>query len=358
MMTTGSAGTAVRLAAVGTAVPAYTIDQQAAFGRLAGRYRGVLNPHVARAMEKIFAHPSIRQRHFAVEDPDRVFGEDPDCRIERFREQAVALGCRAGREALERAGCAPRDVRALVVNTCTGYLCPGLSSYLVEALALRRDMPAFDLVGAGCGGAVPNLVLGRSLLAGYDDGVVLNVAVEICSATFQMDNDIGLIVSNALFGDGAAAAVLWKRPAGLRLAGSASRHIPEYRDDIRFVYRNGQLRNRLTTRLPELAGRAVGELADGLLADHHLARGQVRHWALHSGGENVINAVKAALGLSEEQLAPTRAVLAAHGNMSSPTALFVLRQMLDGGIAPGERCLMAAFGAGFSAHALLFEMGT
>jgi predicted naringenin-chalcone synthase len=158
MMTTGSAGTAVRLAAVGTAVPAYTIDQQAAFGRLAGRYRGALNPHVARAMEKIFAHPSIRQRHFAVEDPDRVFGEDPDRRIERFREQAVALGCRAGREALERAGCAPRDVRALVVNTCTGYLCPGLSSYLVEALALRRDMPAFDLVGAGCGGAVPNLV--------------------------------------------------------------------------------------------------------------------------------------------------------------------------------------------------------
>lgn len=348
--------TAVRLASIGTAVPSYIIEQKEVLSLLAGRYGNIMSRRMADVMEKVFTHTSIRQRHFAIESPDALFGEDPDSKMERFRAQAVALASRAAHEALARSGLTKNDVGALVVNTCTGYLCPGISTYLIEDMDLRRDITAYDLVGAGCGGAAPNLSLGRALLPGMDDKVVLSVAVEICSATFQMGDDISLIVSNALFGDGAAAAVLWKRPRGLRLEGSLSHYLPEYRDDIRFVYKNGQLHNQLTTRLPGLAGKAVRELVESLLSQHDLVPGDVRHWALHSGGANVIDAVKAELGLSEEQLAATRGVLSEYGNMSSPTSLFALQRLMDTGMAPGDRCILAAFGAGFSAHAILFSV--
>ena len=113
-----------------------------------------------RVLRKFLAHPSIRQRRFALDTPDCLVAEDPDERIARFTRWALDLSERAGREALERAGLTPPEVSALVVNTCTGYLCPGLSSYLLERLNLPRDIRAYDLVGSGCGGAVPNLQAG------------------------------------------------------------------------------------------------------------------------------------------------------------------------------------------------------
>jgi predicted naringenin-chalcone synthase len=114
----------------------------------------------------------------------------------------------------------------LVVNTCTGYLCPGLSSYLLEKLGLPRNIRTYDLVGGGCGGAIPNLQAAQEYLKSAGKGTALCVAVEICSATFQMADDMSLLLSNALFADGAAAAVLWTRPQGLALVDSSNRHQP------------------------------------------------------------------------------------------------------------------------------------
>ena len=153
-------------------------------------------------MKKFLAHPSIRRRRFAFDSPDCLVTEDPDGRMARFTRWAVELSARASLEALGRAGLAAREVSALVVNTCTGYLCPGLSSYLLERLGLPRDIRAYDLVGGGCGGAIPNLQAGEECLKAAGAGVALCVAVEICSATFQMEDDLSLILSNALFSAG------------------------------------------------------------------------------------------------------------------------------------------------------------
>lgn len=344
-----------RIAAVAAAVPPYSLTQEEALSHARKRYGDVLSRRSNSILEKVFAHPSIKKRHFAFDDPSRLFDENPDKRIERFTERAGGLSCAAAADALKAAGLSAADIGALVVNTCTGYVCPGLSTYLVERMGLRRDLQAFDLVGAGCGGAVPNLALARSLLSGMKNGAVLSVAVEICSATFQMGNDISLLVSNALFGDGAAAAVVWKESRGLRMIDWSSVYIPEYREDIRFIYKDGQLHNQLSLRLPELAGKAVKELVERLLARNSLSAGQVSQWALHPGGENVINCVQKQLCLSDEQLATTRSVLSEYGNMSSPTSLFALKRLIDNGIQPGDHCILAAFGAGFSAHALLLR---
>ncbi len=306
-------------------------------------------------LKKFLTHPSIKTRSFAIDGPGCLADESKDDKIARFTRWAVDLSAQASRDALDRTGLSPQEVSALVVNTCTGYLCPGLSSYIMERLELPRHIRTYDLVGSGCSGAIPNLQAGTEYLKAAGGGVALCVAVEICSATFQMADDLGLLLSNTLFSDGAAAAILWTRDEGLEVMGSSSWHQPEDREAIRYVHRNGQLYNQLSRSLPRIVNRAVAKAVAAVLAAQGLKLSDIAHWALHSGGERVIAAVAQALGLPEEKLIPTRETLARFGNLSSPSVLFTLGSILDNGVKPGDWCLMASFGAGLSVHALLFR---
>lgn len=277
---------------ISTALPPGSLTQEEAASFLKRSYAGRLKPASLRLMEKIFANDSVLGRRFAFDAPEELVDEDPDRRMERFTRWSLALSAKAARGALARTGLCAEDISGLVVNTCTGYLCPGLSTYLIEELGLNRSVKAYDLAGAGCGGAVPNLQLANALAGETKGGAVLSVSSEICSCTFQMGDDASLIVSNALFGDGAAAAVVRGEPSGFELLASASRFAPEYRDDIRYVYRNGQLHNRLSARLPELAAGAAAAATAELLSSAGVNRGAVSRWAVHPGGEKVINAVR------------------------------------------------------------------
>ena len=338
---------------VAVAVPPYIASQKEADEFFTLHYAGRLAPRSLALMHKLFAHPAISRRAFAFDDPSCLVDEDPDRRIERFRHWAVKLSAEAITRALGNAALAAGDVSALVINTCTGYICPGISTYLIEELGLPRNVKAFDLVGSGCGGAIPNLQVAASQVSG--NGAVLSVSVEICSATFQMEDDLSLLISNTLFGDGAAAAVIWNRPEGFELVDSVSLYVPEEREHIRYVHKNGRLYNRLSTVLPRLVRKAVSAIVDRLLAPRSLRTEDISHWALHNGGEKIIREIKSELRLSEAQLAATRAVLSQYGNMSSPTVWFVLNEVLNGGVDAGEWCVMLAFGAGLSAHACLLR---
>jgi predicted naringenin-chalcone synthase len=193
------------------------------------------------------------------------------------------------------------------------------------------------------------------MIQGNRDDVVVSVSVEICSATFQMADDLSLIVSNAIFADGASASVLWSRPGKLKLVASASRCDTQYREDIRYIYRNGQLHNQLSLQLSKFAGKTVARVVMDLLTPRGLKLEDIKHWAFHPGGEKVINAVRDELRIPEIKLQVTRNVLAEYGNMSSPTVLFVLRDILDKGITSGDWCVIVAFGAGLSAHGFLLK---
>ncbi len=338
---------------VAVEVPPYIASQKEADDFFTRHYSSRLRPRSLSLMHKLFAHPAISRRAFAFDDPSCLIDEDPDSRIERFRHWAVRLSSGAITKALEKAGLGAKDVSSLVVNTCTGYICPGISTYLIEALDLPRNIRAFDLVGSGCGGSIPNLQVAGSQL--NKQGVVLSVSVEICSATFQMEDDLSLLISNTLFGDGAAAAVIWDRPEGFELIDSASLCVPEERDHIRYIYKKGRLHNSLSTALPRLVTRAVSAVVPRLLKPWSLGISDISHWALHTGGEKIINEIKGELGLSEDQLSATRTVLSRFGNMSSPTVWFVLSEILDKGVEKGDWCVMVAFGAGLSAHACLLR---
>ena len=343
------------IASMAIATPPHTLDQ-AELGRLAHKhYQRRLSPRSMSVIHSLFSHPSIKQRNFAIDNVENLVDEDLDARVARFTHWSQELSAQAINKALAQTGLSTGDVSGLVVNTCTGYICPGIATYLIEKLGLSRSVKVYDLVGSGCGGAIPNLEISESLVKQTGDGVVVSVSVEICTATFQMEDDLSLLLSNTLFGDGAAAAVLWMRPHGYELVASARRYVPEQRESIRYVHKKGQLHNQLSLRLPELVRKAAAQVVADVLVPRSLKPGDIKHWALHSGGEKIINAVRDEIGLSEEQVHATRSVLSEYGNMSSPTVWFVLGELEKRGIAPGEWCIMVAFGAGLSAHAFLLR---
>lgn len=350
--------THARIAAVATATPPTVIDQQSAAGLIEQHYGQTLKPRSLEIMRKVLSHPSIRTRHIAVDnigDIVRLKDEDPDKRMERFARWTQELCVCAAQKALKRAGVEADEVSALVVNTCTGYLCPGIATYLIEPLGLSPDIKLYDLVGAGCGGALPGLQVAQNHCEGINGGIALSIAVEICSATFQMGDDMSLIISNAIFGDGAAAAVVSNRHSGPAMVASASRFAPKHRDDVRYVYRGGQLHNVLSPALPKIVGEQVTSFVFELLGSQGLKVEDVSLWAIHAGGEKILAHVQESLGLTNEQLDVSRFILENFGNMSSPTVLFELERILQTGIEPGQHCCVLGFGAGLSLYGLLLE---
>ena len=301
----------------------------------------------------------IEARRLAVDSLQDVFAIDPDTLHARFLGNAPILATRAANNALADAGIVATDIDAVIVSTCTGYLCPGLTSYVAEALGLRNDVQALDLVGQGCGAALPNLRMADALLASGRCTRVLSVCVEVSSAAMYLDNDPGVLISACLFGDGAGAAVLSTQPQpGKRRIvwkTAASQIDPAERDALRFEQRQGLLRNILTRAVPKLAAEHAQQVMQRVLAAEGLQQSDITGWIWHAGGRDVLAALRQRLGLSEADLHHSAAMLREYGNLSSAFVYFVLQATLADN-APGGRWWMASFGAGFSSHGALLEV--
>lgn len=339
--------------ATGTAVPPVAVTQEQVRQLMDYHYGSVLNDRARDVLHKALEHPSIKKRYLSVhthEELLRFKNEDRDARIDRFTEWGVRLCAEAARAAMQRAGVSADEITAIVVNTCTGYICPGFSTYLIEELGLAGTVRAQDLVGSGCGGAVPNIQMGAGLIADQDSGVALCLAVEICSATFEMANDLSLIISNTIFGDGAAAAIVSNKERGFRISGMQSVYKPEYRDDVRYIYKDGRLHNRISSRLPAIVGDVVPSFIHNLIKEQSLTKKDIRWWAVHPGGAKMLDLLQEKLELSDEEIGIARTTYLNFGNMSSPTVLFELDHIMYNGVKPGDYCVMTAYGAGLSIH--------
>ena len=319
-----------------------------------------LNARSHAVLRKVLANENgIATRHLAVTELAEAFVLTPDVLHARFAHHAPALATQAAERALAAARLKPADVDAVIISTCTGYLCPGLTSYVSERLGLRADVQALDLVGQGCGAALPNLRTAEALLEAGRAQHVLSVCVEICSAAFYLDNDPGVLISACLFGDGAGAAVWSAQPAAharrVEWKAASSLLIPADRDALRFEQCHGMLRNILSREVPALAAKHVERLLADMLSRYPLKRADVTGWMLHAGGREVLAALRKRLGLSEADLCLSTAVLREFGNVSSPFVLFVLERALAQN-APSGWWFLSSFGAGFSCHGALLKV--
>ena len=346
---------------LGTAVPPRRFTQPECWAALqhAPQYSQLTARSRAVLRQVLSGENGIATRHLAVANLAEAFVLTPDTLHDRFARHAPTLAAQAAERALAAARLAPGDIDAVIISTCTGYLCPGLSSYVSERLALRADVQALDLVGQGCGAALPNFRTAEALLTAGRAKHVLSISVEICSAAFFLDNDPGVLISACLFGDGAGAAVWSARPAAhaRRVEWKSARSFlsPTERDALRFEQHDGMLRNILTREVPALAAGHVEKLLAEMLGQHPLKRAEVSGWILHAGGREVLAALQKSLGLAESDLQLSADVLREFGNVSSPFVLFVLERALAQN-APGGWWWMSSFGAGFSCHGALLKV--
>src|SRR5437660_847599 len=243
----------------------------------------------------------IDTRHLALDPLTEAFDLNPEALHARFVRHAPALATQAATGALTDAGLGPDDFDALIISTCTGYLCPGLTSYVSERLGLRSDVLTLDLVGQGCGAALPNLRTGEALLTAGRYRRVLSICVEVCSAALYFDDDPGVLISACLFGDGAGAAVLANEPVGKRrLEWKMSRSLiePNDRHLLRFEQKEGRLRNILTPQVPPLAAGHAARVFEDVLARAELPRSKIQGWVFHPGGRDVLLALRQRLQLT------------------------------------------------------------
>jgi len=339
------------LQALATAVPPTSLTQPEIWQLLAqSSVSKRLSARSLHMLEAVLTGDSgIDRRHFSATNLEAIFDTTPDQLNASFREAAPRLAGRALTSALEQAGLRASELDALLICTCTGYLCPGVSSYVAEQLGLRPNAFLQDIVGLGCGAAVPTLRAVNAVLAAQPAATVACVAVEICSSAFFIDDDPGVLISACLFSDGAAASIWSAKPkagtAAVRCHGFNTLHRPQDRDKLRFETRDGKLRNLLHKSVPALAADAVAHL----LADEPSGTPPPTQIIAHPGGLKVINAIETAL--PAYSLDATRLVLSKHGNMSSPSVLFALAEALRvGRPEPEHHWWMVSFGAGFSAH--------
>ena len=345
---------------IGTAAPPHRYSQGDCWNALqeSSRFQTLI-PRSRSILKKVLTGDNgIAARHLALEKLDQAFDLTPDALHARFAQNAPALATQAAKRALADAKTDPGEIDAVLISTCTGYLCPGLTSYTSEQLGLRPDVLALDLVGQGCGAALPNLQTAEALLTGGHCRRVLSVCVEVCSAAFYLDDDVGVLISACLFGDGAGAVVLAAAANGGRRVewkSGGSLMQPGDRNFLRFEQKHGMLRNILAPEVPTVAAQHVGTVLNDTLARVGVGRSEVAGWVFHPGGRDVLLALRKRLHLSAHNVRWSEAVLREYGNMSSPSVLFVLQTALSDSV-PGGWWWMSSFGAGFSCHGALLKV--
>jgi alkylresorcinol/alkylpyrone synthase len=277
---------------------------------------------------------------------DRTWPE----RTAAYLEGAVDLFCNAAQAALDQAGLTAADIDTIVTISSTGIATPSLEARAMGRMPFRADVARVPVFGLGCAGGVTGLSLAGRLAKAQPGSNVLLVAVELCTLACRLDDmTVANIVSTALFGDGAAAAVLRAgKDEGMAEIRAAAEHTwPDSLDIMGWNVDPLGFGVVLDRSLPSFAEANARPAMEAALARMGLAMGNVDRFVCHPGGAKVLEALEKALDLGQGALTFERDVLADHGNMSSPTALFVLDRALRGG-ASGD-LVLTAFGPGFTA---------
>ncbi len=339
-----------RLHALATASPPHVLEQgevaEAARRVFAGRFREF------ERLAPVFAHAGIARRQSVMPMSWHLTPHDWPERTAAYLRGADDLFVAAAEGALARAGLTPRDVDVIVTVSSTGIATPSLEARAMGRLDFRSDVSRLPVFGLGCAGGVTGLAAAARMAQARPGDVVLFVCVELCTLSVRLDQLTSAnLVATALFGDGAAACVLSTRHGGLcEVEGGAEHTWPDTLGIMGWNVDPEGFGVIFDRSIPAFAAAHLGEAMAAMLAGLNLKREDVARFVFHPGGAKVIEAVERALDLGPGALDEERQVLSDHGNMSAPTALFVLDRVLAA--KPPARTVVAALGPGFTASCL------
>ncbi|HYE33498.1 MAG TPA: 3-oxoacyl-[acyl-carrier-protein] synthase III C-terminal domain-containing protein [Methylomirabilota bacterium] len=352
----------MHLAGIGVAAPEQRYTQIEIWEALAQAPQfASLTPRSQLLVRKVLhADNGIDARHLSLNSLDAAFNLTPDSLHSRFSKAAPELALQAAEKALAQARLTPADIDGLVISTCTGYLCPGLTSYVSERMGIPTSAHMLDLVGHGCAAAAPTLRAAEGMLASKQAKVVLAICVEVCSAALYLDNDPGVLISACLFADGAGAMILAHEPSQIsgrtvRWRGSRGMLSHQDRDFLRFESRGGMLRNLLSREVPTLVGKHAASVLQTAQKELEFDRADIQQWIVHAGGRDILHSVQLALRLAPQDLERSAEILREFGNVSSSSVFFVMDRALASG-APDGLWWMTTFGAGMACYGALWEV--
>jgi alkylresorcinol/alkylpyrone synthase len=345
-----------RLLAVATAVPPYPLDQNDVVERvklLFGR-----SPDLDRLLP-VFLNTGIHRRYSCVpiEWYDRAHGWPERNRI--YLDSALDLLEAATRQALHLIGSQKDDIDSIVVVSTTGIATPSLDALLMERMGLRRTVRRLPIFGLGCAGGVVGLARAASQAAVAPGKMVLFLVIELCALSFRRDDwSKSNIVATALFGDGAAAALLSTDGKGPAMVAAGEYTWPGSLDIMGWEVADDGLKAIFSRDIPALVTTQLRDAASQFLARAGLTIEEIDRFVCHPGGAKVIEALEHAFELRQGALVEARAVLRDYGNMSASTVMFVLERILSEARATGanwKHALMNALGPGFTAGFLVLD---
>jgi predicted naringenin-chalcone synthase len=276
-------------------------------------------------------------------------------RMEIYEREAPPLAIQASAKALSEAATLPSQITHLVTVSCTGFAAPGFDIALINELGMSPTIHRTHVGFMGCHGALNGLRVANAFAASDPNARVLVCSVELCSLHYHYGWDPPKVVANALFADGAGAIVGGATPkaGSWQLVASGSHLVPEAADAMTWTIGDHGFGMTLSKRIPEVIGTKLRPWLDEWLAAQGVRVTDVNSWAIHPGGPKVLDAAAGTLKLPAESVWASREVLSEYGNMSSATALFILKRLIDR--KSKGPCVALGFGPGLNVEVALFQ---
>lgn len=361
------------ITAIGTANPVHRFRQSTIAEFMLRAMK--LNNGDGRKLQTIFKASGIEYRHSVLEDYGRTqdftfFAETPDLspfpstenRLSVFRRNALGLSVDSVRNLMQAYPSHKMEsVTHLVVVCCTGMYAPGLDIDLVKQLGLATTVQRTAINFMGCYAAFNALKIADAFCKSDTHAKVLIVCTELCSLHFQRQGTEDNLLANALFADGSAAVFVESESESslkLKLESFHNDLSPEGEQDMAWTVGDLGFEMKLSAYVPEIIRSGIAALTDSLLGKISKKLSDIHHFAIHPGGKKILEVIERELGISREQNQSAYHVLQQYGNMSSPTVLFVLKEVVTSlsGKNEGENILSFAFGPGLTLESMVLQV--
>jgi predicted naringenin-chalcone synthase len=360
-----------KIISIGTAVPKYGTGQSSILEFMQAAYH---DDSASRKLKILFNYSGISTRHSVVSDFDistskqTLFNRNQSAptvekRLNIFKEQAVSLAIESIQNSLKKlkTTISEFEITHLITVTCTGLYAPGIDAALIELLDLPEDIFHTSINFLGCNAAFHALKLGDMIAKTDENAKILIVCVELCTLHFQPKNNHDNLLANTIFGDGAAAVVvvsdtyaIQNQHSGMAINGFYSLLLNKGKDLMRWNITPINFEMVLDAKIPEFIGEEVDKIVLKAGKKLNIRPEEIDKWAIHPGGKKILDIIKKQLKLNDADLHYSYKVLDKYGNMSSPTILFVLNELMLAEHKINETIFSIGFGPGLSIETAIF----
>ncbi len=358
-----------KIISIGTAVPQHRTEQKEILEFMHAAYDNDVT--ASRKLNVLFHNSGIHTRYSAIPDFDKTSHEhiffngtpskaNVENRLEVFKERAIPLAIEAINDSFKKTNTTLKEfgITHLITVTCTGIHAPGLDAELIYQLDLPKDIYHTAVNFLGCNAAFHALKIADMISKTDEDAKILIVCVELCTLHFQPKDNHANLLSNTIFGDGAAAVIITSdkhsSKDSLTINGFYSILLDKGKDLMGWNITPINFEMILDAKIPEVLGEEIISILNNATKKFNVSPHSLTHWAIHPGGKKIVDVIKSKLKLSDEDTEASYKILDEYGNMSSPTILFVLSELMQQENKQGETIFSIGFGPGLSIETALF----